>query len=82
MSKVLEDLGFPADSHDGKEAVHILETLPRDDLFQATVEELKELTLSIIQLKERKRIRLLVRRDAFYRYFSCLVYVPQRNIQY
>ena len=40
VSKVLQDLGFPPDSHDGKEAVHILGTLPRDDLFQATHEEL------------------------------------------
>lgn len=77
VDKVLQDLGFPPDSHDGKEAVHILETLPRDDLFQATHEELLAITLSIIQLKERKRIRLLVRRDAFCRYFSCLVYVPR-----
>lgn len=77
VSKVLQDLSFPPDSHDGKEAVHIIETLPRDDLFQASHEELLDLTLNIIQLKERKRIRLLVRRDAFYRYFSCLVYVPR-----
>lgn len=77
VDKILQDLGFPPDSHDGKEAVHIIETLPRDDLFQATQEELLELTLAIIQLKERKRIRLLVRRDAFHRYFSCLVYVPR-----
>lgn len=77
VDKVLEDLGFPPDSHDGKEAVHILETLPRDDLFQATHDDLRDLTLAIIQLKERKRIRLLVRRDAFHRYFSCLVYVPR-----
>lgn len=77
VDQILNDLGFPPDSHSGKEAVHILETLPRDDLFQATQEELRDLTLAIIQLKERKRIRLLVRRDAFYRYFSCLVYVPR-----
>lgn len=77
VDKILKDLGFPPDSHDGKEAVHILETLPRDDLFQASHEDLLDLTRSIIQLKERKRIRLLVRRDAFYRYFSCLVYVPR-----
>ena len=77
VDKIIEDLGFPPNSHDGKEAVHILETLPRDDLFQATHEELLELTLAIIQLKERKKIRLLVRRDAFYRYFSCLLYVPR-----
>lgn len=77
VNQVLSDLGFPADSHDGKEAVHILETLPRDDLFQATHEELLEMTFGIIQLKERKQIRLFVRRDAFYRYFTCLVYVPR-----
>ncbi len=78
VSQVLDQLGFPPDSHDGKEAVHILETLPRDDLFQATREELTDLTRNIIQLKERKRVRLLIRRDSFYRYFSCLVYVPRQ----
>lgn len=77
VDKILQDLGFPPDSHDGKEAVHILEILPRDDLFQANHEELREITRNILQLKERKRVRLLVRRDAFYRYFSCLVYVPR-----
>lgn len=77
VDKILQDLGFPPDSHDGKEALHILETLPRDDLFQASHEELLEITLNILQLKERKRLRLIVRRDAFYRYFSCLVYVPR-----
>jgi len=77
VAKVIENLGFPADSHDGKEAAHILDTLPRDDVFQATYEELLDLTLAIIQMKERKRVRLLVRRDAYYRYFSCLVFVPR-----
>lgn len=76
VDKVIHELGYPPDSHDGKEAVHILETLPRDDLFQASHEELLDLTLAIIQLKERKRVRLLVRKDAFARYLSCLVYVP------
>lgn len=77
VDKILEDLGYPPDSHDGKEAVHILDTLPRDDLFQANHEELLDLTQKIIHIKERKLVRLLVRRDAYYRYFSCLVYVPR-----
>lgn len=77
VDKIIKELGFPPDSHDGKEAVHILETLPRDDLFQATHEDLMAMTMAIIQLKERKIVRLLVRRDAYYRYFSCLVYVPR-----
>ena len=57
--------------------LHILETLPRDDLFQATHEELLNLPMGIFQLQERKRIRLFVRKDAYDRYFSCLVYVPR-----
>jgi glutamate dehydrogenase len=77
VAKIVEDLHYPADSHNGKEVVHILETLPRDDLFQATHEELLELTMGILQLQERKRIRLFVRKDAYSRYFSCLVYVPR-----
>lgn len=75
--KIMEDLHFPPNSHNGKEVVHILETLPRDDLFQATHEELLELTMGILQLQERKRIRLFIRKDSFGRYFSCLVYVPR-----
>lgn len=77
VDQVIHDFGFPHDSHDGKEVVHILETLPRDDLFQASHEELFELTRGILHLKERKKLRLLVRRDAFQRYFSCLVYMPR-----
>ncbi len=77
VEKVVQELHFPPDSHNGKEVMHILETLPRDDLFQATHEELLELTLGILQLQERKRIRLFIRKDSFGRYFSCLVYVPR-----
>jgi len=77
VAEIIHKLGFPPDSHDGKEVVHILETLPRDDLFQAAHEELLELTVGILQLQERKNIRLFVRRDAYQRYFSCLVYMPR-----
>lgn len=77
VAKVIHELHFPPDSHNGKEAIHILETLPRDDLFQATDEELVQLTLGILQLQERKRVRLFVRKDSYGRYYSCLVYVPR-----
>jgi glutamate dehydrogenase len=77
VAKVIQEFHYPPDSHNGKEVVHILETLPRDDLFQATHEELVELTQGILHLQERKRIRLFVRKDSYSRYFSCLVYVPR-----
>lgn len=77
VTKVIQEFHYPPDSHNGKEVVNILETLPRDDLFQATHEELVELTQGILHLQERKRIRLFVRKDSYGRYFSCLVYVPR-----
>jgi glutamate dehydrogenase len=77
VAKIIEDLGFPSDSHNGKEALNIIETLPRDDLFQATQDELLKLVMGILHIQERKRIRLFIRRDSFGRYFSCLVYVPR-----
>lgn len=77
VAKVIQEFHFPPDSHNGKEVVHILETLPRDDLFQGTTDELVALTVGILHLQERKQIRLFIRKDAYDRYFSCLVYVPR-----
>jgi glutamate dehydrogenase len=72
----LEHAGFPPASHDGKALLHILETYPRDELFQISDDDLFEIGLGILHLQERQRIALFVRRDVFERYVSCLVYVP------
>ena len=79
VAKIMQELHFPPDSHNGKEAMNILETLPRDDLFQATQDELVKLTMGILHIQERKRIRLFMRKDSYGRYFSCLVFVPRDN---
>ncbi len=63
--------------HGAKRLQHILETLPRDELFQSTVDELFNTALGILNLQERQRTRLFVRRDRYGRYFSCLVYIPR-----
>lgn len=63
--------------HDGKGLIHILDSLPRDDLFQASVSELCHIGLSILRLQERHRVALFIRRDQFNRFLSCLVYVPR-----
>ena len=75
--QVLDGSGLPIGSHDHKALVEILETYPRDALFQATEDELSEIALGILHLGERRRVRLFVRRDAFGRFFSCLVYLPR-----
>jgi precorrin-6Y C5,15-methyltransferase (decarboxylating) CbiT subunit len=58
---------------------HILETFPRDDLFQIPDEDLFETAIGILSLGERQRLRLFVWRDPFERFVSCLVYVPRES---
>lgn len=64
-------------SHAGKVLQNILDTLPRDDLFQATPETLLEIAMGIFHLQERRRIRMFARKDVYGRFISCLVYVPR-----
>ena len=77
--RVVERSGLPTGSHDHKALVEILETYPRDELFQISEDELFETALGILHLGERRRVRLFVRRDAFGRFLSCLVYVPRER---
>src|SRR5690606_10369614 len=39
IQRVIDHFGLPPDSHDGKAVLHVLETYPRDELFQARVAE-------------------------------------------
>jgi glutamate dehydrogenase len=69
--------GLPPGGHLAKALDHILETFPRDDLFQIDDEDLYDTALGILALGERQRLRLFVWRDPFERFVSCLVYVPR-----
>lgn len=77
VQKVLELAGFPPNSHDGRDLLQILETYPRDDLFQIQVPELYDVALSVLYLQERRRLRLFLRKDEYGRFFSALVYLPR-----
>ncbi len=76
-AQVLKRSGFAPQSHDGKALAHILETYPRDELYQISEDDLFEIATGILGLQERQRVALFVRRDPFARFVSCLVYVPR-----
>jgi glutamate dehydrogenase len=63
--------------HRGKALLHIINTYPRDELFHASIRDLARTTIGILNLQDRQRVRFFLRRDAFRRFFSCLVYVPR-----
>jgi len=77
VSTILEQTGFAPRSHDERVLMNILETLPRDDLFQASVDELLKTAEGIFHLQERQKVRLFLRKDIFGSFFSCLVFVPR-----
>jgi glutamate dehydrogenase len=77
IERVIAHFGLDPASHDGKAVVHVLETYPRDELFQASVSDLTRTVRGIVNLYERQRVRVFLRRDAFGRFYSALVYVPR-----
>jgi glutamate dehydrogenase len=79
VTQIAERYALAPDSHDGKALQHILESFPRDELFQASVTELDRIVTGIFGLQERPRVRVLLRRDPFHRFYSCLVFVPREK---
>jgi len=77
IQRVIDHFRLKPSSHDHKAVVHVVETFPRDELFQATVPDLVRIVRGIVNLYERAQVRLFVRRDPFRRFYSCLVYVPR-----
>ncbi|MFJ9895340.1 NAD-glutamate dehydrogenase [Streptomyces sp. NPDC091280] len=77
VDEVLEGAGFSPNSHDGRDLLQILETYPRDELFQTPVDELRSIVTSVLYLQERRRLRLYLRQDEYGRYYSALVYLPR-----
>lgn len=77
VAEVLERAGFSPNSHDGRDLLQILETYPRDELFQTPPAELQSIATSVLYLQERRRLRLYLRQDEYGRYYSALVYLPR-----
>jgi glutamate dehydrogenase len=77
MARVLARAGPDADSHNGRRLRNILETYPRDELFQIGEDELASIAQKIMHLYDRPRLRLFARRDPFDRFISVLLFVPR-----
>jgi glutamate dehydrogenase len=74
---VIARSGYSESSHGGKAIIDVLETYPRDEFFQTPVPELASIVEKVAHLKERRQVRMFVRRDPYGRYLSCLIYLPR-----
>jgi glutamate dehydrogenase len=79
VRRIVERSGLSPASHDGKALLHILDTLPRDELFQTDENQLFDTVVGILNLQDRQRIAVFVRRDSLERFVSCFVYAPRER---
>ncbi|MFZ5847709.1 MAG: NAD-glutamate dehydrogenase [Actinomycetota bacterium] len=75
--EVIDRAGFDPLSHSGKALMDVLETYPRDELFQTPVDELVPIAEAVLRTRDRRQVRLFVRRDVYGRFLSCLIYLPR-----
>jgi glutamate dehydrogenase len=77
VAKIVARAGFDPASYAGRALLNVLESYPRDELFQIDEETLYEFAIDIMNLSERPRVRALARADEFDRFVSVLVFVPK-----
>ena len=77
VARVLDQAGKLPGSHSEKRLRSILETYPRDELFQIPLADLTTTALGILHLTDRPRVKLFVRHDPFDRFVSALLFIPR-----
>ena len=77
IANVLARTGKAPSSHDQRRLNNVLESYPRDELFQISEDELLEIAEGVVHLYDRPRLRVFVRRDPFDRFVSILLFVPR-----
>jgi glutamate dehydrogenase len=77
LRRTVERANFSPGSHDDKGLAHVVESYPRDELFQISEDDLFRIAMGILQLSQRQRVALFVRRDELERFISALVFVPR-----
>ncbi len=79
VAKVLRSSGYPPESHSGRALVNVLETFPRDELFQISADQLVRISEEVLKIDLTPRPRVFVRRDEFRRFVSVFVYAPRER---
>ena len=75
--QVVARVGGAVESHTGRAVRNVIETLPRDVVFETGVDELTELVAAISGLQERRLVRVFDVTEPVGPWTTVLAYVPQ-----
>ena len=67
----------PAESHRGKALRHVIHAYPRDEMLQASCDQLRDSIMGILECQERRKLRVFLRPDTYDRFMTVLIYVPR-----
>jgi glutamate dehydrogenase len=73
----LAGAGVIPGGHNDKRLRNVIETYPRDELFQMGEDELLAQAMGILHLYDRPRLKLFARKDPFDRFVSVLLFIPR-----
>ncbi len=76
-AELLARSGFEPNSYGGHAVRRAINIYPRDELFQASVDELAPVVTAVAALRERRVVRTFIRRDRFGRFVTVQVYLPR-----
>jgi glutamate dehydrogenase len=77
VQSILAHSGTNPTAHDGRVLRHIVDTWPRDDLFQGSETEILQAARRVMELQIRPELALFVRRELLGRRISAIVYLPR-----
>ncbi|MFT6101669.1 MAG: glutamate dehydrogenase [Candidatus Endobugula sp.] len=77
VESIYAEAGLSERSYNGKVLRQILETFPRDELFQSSHDELKKTLLGVATLNERNIVRLFMRESVDKRFVTAMIYIPR-----
>lgn len=75
--RLLVGSGFEPHSHGWNAVRQVIATYPRDELFEATIDELAPIVASVAALRERRQTRVFLRRARYGSFATAIVYLPR-----
>ena len=79
INRLLDRSQFQRKTHAARALLFVLQSLPRDELFQADDNSLMACAIGVLKLQERQRVRVFVRHDVFEHFVSLIIFVPRER---
>ena len=79
IAKLVDNSNCPPNSHRGNALRHIIHDYPRDELLQASYDQLSGVIESIVDSQELRQLKVVLRPDTYDRFITVLIYVPREQ---